>query len=197
MVDPEYSSLYADRDLHMLPAGTDSAGACPTYGFETPDSSFSCEIYAKDINLIYSPPESSIERDMCAQTPLLTITDYGSLDHVSQSALDGTILYKDRVYIFAENIHAWTSVWSVQTDADSRPILNIANQTQWDCVRQPLGTTISRTIIELRSHEVSSLRAPYTDRFYPFNYAVSSRLSQESSTRMLTAEIGSDRACPT
>ena len=175
--DPEYSSMWEQQDLQMLPAlndGDKSTAECYTWGTNSPADSndyLACEIYAKDVHLLYSPPDPSLSRDMCAKTPSLTITDYGHAQHIPQTVLEGVTLYQDRVYISIEKIHAWTTLWSVRMNASGQPDLEL-NATSYDCTRQPLGTTIFNTIIELQSHEISTLRVPNTGRFYPFNYAV-------------------------
>jgi hypothetical protein len=184
--DPTLWAWYTDWHQEMLvPIALDNRmEECAFFDYSNPDDAYSCEIFAQDIRLLYFPPESSVSRDMCATTPLATITDFGSEKHIPQTVLEGVTMYKDRVYVSVEKIHAWSSVWSVNKVT--------MNRTIWGCSRVPLGTRISRTILELRSHEVSTLRIPHTSKFYPFNYAVG--LQGMSSKMKTKRSTGSHRA---
>jgi hypothetical protein len=164
--DPALWAWYTEWHQAMLVplALKDNMGECAFFDYSNPDDAYSCEIFAEDVRLLYFPPETPFSRDMCATTPLMTVTEFGSSEHVAQTVLEGVTLYKDRVYVSVEKIHAWSSVWSVHGVKK--------NQTQWDCTRVPLGTTVLNTIIELRSKDVSTMRIPHTNSFYPFNYAV-------------------------
>lgn len=101
---------------------------------------------------------------MCATTPLLTVTDFGNAEHVPQTFINGTTLYRDRVYVSVDTIKAWKTQWAY-LGADIYP--------PWSCDRLHLGTTVYNTIIELRSNEVFSVRVPHLTKYFPFNYAVS------------------------
>jgi hypothetical protein len=137
-----------------------------------------CEVHAWDVQLLYFAPQSHPSRDMCATEPLEVITDYGNFSHVSQSSLDGVTLYADRAYMSVKKIHAWTTIWSSKFyDSSMGP--KYANKTYWECKRTPYGKTVPATVIELQSHDVSSIRLPYTFS-YPFNFAVSLQLSRVS-----------------
>lgn len=174
--DVEFASMSQQWDVEGVPrvAFGDGVGPCGSlYGLkeETPNNTFKCEIYAENVHLLYFPPDLPLSRDMCATTPLLTVTDFGNAKHVPQTVLNGTTLYKDRVYVSVDKIHAWTTSWS-QNLYTSEGIVRTYWPT-WSCDRVPLGTTVYNTIIELQSHEVSSVRVPDLTRYFPFNYAVS------------------------
>lgn len=62
-------------------------------------------------------------------------------------------LFQDRVYLSVEEIYAWKRGWT-ELGVDKQN-----NRTSWDCNRAPLSTTISNTIIELRSEFLTSINS--------------------------------------
>lgn len=136
---------------------------------ETPNNTFGFERYAENVHLLYIPPEVPLSRDMCATTSLLTVADFGNAEHVPQTFINGSTLYRDRVYVSVDTMKAWTMQWAYLGDDIYPP---------WSCDRLPLGTTVYNTVIELRSNEVSSVRVPHLTKYVPFNYAVSNIAEQ-------------------
>jgi hypothetical protein len=142
-----------------------TAGGCGEMESESaPEGIAPCAIFANGVHLLHFAQTTSVSRDMCASTPLLTVPYPHAAEHKVGSIYNGTTLYRNRVYISANAIYALSSTWTTTIVDKSR--------TYWQCQRTTLGPVLSNTLIELRSSEISSLRMPYVDTQYPFSYAV-------------------------
>lgn len=133
-----------------------------------------CTIFGDNVQLLYFPVPTTVSRDMCASTPLASLTYYDE-DVVEVYTGPGP------TKTYSDGTPPETAVYNGQTFTSGTAYISIGTVWAGDRCSATLGTTVSDAILAMPSESLLSLRYSQdhfqyffitsTQTGYPFSYA--------------------------